>query len=441
MGKRRNKNKAGREDYANRFSNLRSKATEIITSDDDDTESNTAGVSHDNDICISDVFPRDAFSDNEDLNDVAIPFDRLGEFLDSAIRNSLNSCIFFNFQFLFKFYFFSAAVRLSALLSIKKLLTEQYIAMHLEKWSLTLIDVIDSALRRSDEEAVVAASIVSVISIQLGEEVADTIETIVSLLCQLCTDPGRNVQLRIECALSFALCTLLSLQHASSLSRCISALRSIWFNTKMNTSSVKLFCAALSGWTLLVFQGGREILKNALLDEPKLSTFVNGAQLQMRICAAESLAILHEAAVTVYGPEYQFPNQQHLLDIFANLSTNSLKFRAKKDRRIQRSTFRQIYISIKDQEMPVFDVKFCHETLVIDSFGKKLLYQLICDVLHGSINIHLKMNSTLREWFDLGPVIIEIPVKMKKPQKIAIQNAINKTRDISRSKQRDKRTS
>uniref|UniRef100_A0A915PX93 Interferon-related developmental regulator N-terminal domain-containing protein n=1 Tax=Setaria digitata TaxID=48799 RepID=A0A915PX93_9BILA len=344
----------------------------------------------------------------------------------------------------------SVSVRLAAMSNIRTLLSLRYVAADLEKWTTTLIAIIDKSLRKTEEEAKIAASLSALTSIQLGEKVASEIEPIISFLCQLCTDPSRSLQLRSQCARSVALCTFLSLEQSASILASVAALRSIWFGTKSSDASAKLFTIALLGWSLLVHQVGQEALRTALLDEPKLSMFLSGSQgymsyipyllkLEMRLSAGKALAILHEAAVTTFGDKYQFPNQQHLLDIFLNLTTDSLKFRARKDRKIQRFTFRQIYASIKEQEAPVFDVKFGDETLIINSCGKKLLYDFICGVLYGNVNIHLRTNPILREWFDLEPLTEIFPMKMKKPQKIAMQNAINKTRDLQRSKQRNKR--
>lgn len=67
----------------------------------------------------------------------------------------------------------------------------------------------------------------------------------------------------------------------------------------------------------------------------------------MRVSAGEALTVLYEAAVQTMGVAYRFPNQQHLLEMLASLSTDSVKFRAKKDRRVQRFSFRQIYNAIK----------------------------------------------------------------------------------------------
>uniref|UniRef100_A0A1I7VDR6 IFRD domain-containing protein n=1 Tax=Loa loa TaxID=7209 RepID=A0A1I7VDR6_LOALO len=356
----------------------------------------------------------------EDLTDTVIPSDQLYGFLDKATNKNVS-------------------IRLAAMGNIKTLLTERYIAVDLEKWISTLIDIIDKALRKTDEEAKIAASLSALISIQLGEKIASEIEPVVSFLCQLCIDPARNIRLRSQCARSVALCTFLCVEQPTSVLATADTLRSIWFTAKSSAASVKLFCAALSGWSLLIHQRGREALRAALLDEPKLSTFLDGTQVEMRISAGKALAVLHEAAVLTFGDKYRFPNQQHLLDVFANLTTDSLKFRAKKDRKIQKLTFRQMYASIKEQEAPVFDVKFGDEILSIKSCRKKLLYEFICGVLHGSINSHLKMNPILREQFDLGPIAEIFPAKMEKMRRAAIQNAINKTRDLQRLKQRDKR--
>lgn len=63
----------------------------------------------------------------------------------------------------------------------------------------------------------------------------------------------------------------------------------------------------------------------------------------MRISAGEVLAVLHEMAVSHFGTEYRFANQQNLLEKFATLSTSSAKYIGKKDRRTQKFSFRQLY--------------------------------------------------------------------------------------------------
>ncbi|MCP9265971.1 Interferon-related developmental regulator 1 [Dirofilaria immitis] len=337
-------------------------------------------------------------TDEENLNDTVIPSDQLDSFLDKATNKN-------------------ASIRLAAMDNIKTLLTERYVAMDLEKWTAILIDITDKALRKTDEEVEVASSLSALIAIQFGEKISNAIEPVVRFLCQLCVDPARNVQLRSQCARSVALCTFLCFEQPALILASVAALRSAWFTEKSNAASVKLFCTALSGWSLLIHRGGREALKVALLDEAKLSTFLNGTQLEMRLSAGKALAVLHEAAVMTFGNKYRFPNQQHLLDIFARLSN-----------------------LLQEQEAPVFDIRFGDETLSIKCCRKKLLYEYICDVLHGGINSHLKMNPILRQQFDLGSKTEIFPTRMEKQQRVAIQSAINKTRDLQRSKQRDKRT-
>lgn len=79
-------------------------------------------------------------------------------------------------------------------------------------------------------------------------------EPVVNFLCQLSLDPARNVQLRSHCARSVALCTFLCLEQPASILASVAVLRSMWFTAKSSATSVKLFCAALSGWSLLIHQ-------------------------------------------------------------------------------------------------------------------------------------------------------------------------------------------
>lgn len=225
MGKRRNKNKADREDFAV-FSSVSHKTVVEVGSDGSDDAS---CVTH----LIRDYDTRSA--DEEDFSDTVTTSDQLDGFLDKATNKNIS-------------------IRFAAMGNIKTLLTEKYIALDLEKWTATLIYITDKALRKTDKEAKIAASLSILISIQLGEKVASEMEPVVSLLCQLCSDPARNIQLRSHCARSVALCTFLCLEQPTSILASVATLRSIWVTAKSNAASVGLFCAALSGWSLLIHQ-------------------------------------------------------------------------------------------------------------------------------------------------------------------------------------------
>ncbi len=89
-------------------------------------------------------------------------------------------------------------------------------------------------------------------------------------------------------------------------------------------------------------------LSSALQDESRLLVHIDEAALvEMRIAAGEAVAVLFELGMQLHGEEFRFANHAHLIAILNNLATDSLKFRAKRDRRVQRFTFRQILLLLK----------------------------------------------------------------------------------------------
>uniref|UniRef100_A0A914ZHN1 Interferon-related developmental regulator 1 n=1 Tax=Parascaris univalens TaxID=6257 RepID=A0A914ZHN1_PARUN len=420
-GKRRNRNKIERDDRASAPSSSHKPPTVMNESDESEAESFATHLTLDDDL-QSVIVDADEIDDEEvECGDSSAVSTRLSDYLDNATHKNIS-------------------IRLAAMDNIQLMLTKHCIAEELDRWRTTVLDLIEKALRKTDEESYRAALLAALVSLHLGDSLSEEIEPVVTILRQMCTDTSRVERLRAQFAHSLALCTYLCVEQPASLSLSASALRTVWTTTKCSAASTALFSAAVAGWSLLIHQAGRRTLESALLDEPKLCTFVDGAQVDMRVSAGEALTVLYEAAVETMGVAYRFPNQQHLLEVLASLSTDSVKFRAKKDRRVQRFSFRQIYNAIKDQEPPSMVIKFGGETLELDSCGKKLLYDMLCAVLRGGMNIHLKSNLMLRELFDLGPIQEHLPAKMTKLQRMAVQNAVNKTRDLQRAKQRDKRT-
>ncbi|VDN32345.1 unnamed protein product [Gongylonema pulchrum] len=91
-------------------------------------------------------------------------------------------------------------------------------------------------------------------SLAYGETVTDELEALVDRMCYLCMDRAGSVAMRVNCARSLALCSFFGIAHFSPVLSSVEALRSVWFDTKTSTYSSELFCAAVSGWALLVHQ-------------------------------------------------------------------------------------------------------------------------------------------------------------------------------------------
>jgi len=81
--------------------------------------------------------------------------------------------------------------------------------------------------------------------------------------------------------------------------------------------------------------------------------------------------------------------------------------KAKKEKRLQRATFREIYHSFEEGTSPEFDIKFGRETLEITSWTTRLYYNIFSSLLATGMNVHLKENGFLRSVFNLDDLEVE----------------------------------
>ena len=82
----------------------------------------------------------------------------------------------------------------------------------------------------------------------------------------------------------------------------------------------------------------------------------------------------------VISQEFEPENLSSLIATVKQLATDSTKSRSKKDRKEQRSSFRDILRGVEEGDPPNEKVKFGQEILYIDSWYKKLQYDWFCKV-------------------------------------------------------------
>jgi len=204
-----------------------------------------------------------------------------------------------------------------------------------------------------------------------------------------------------------------------------------------------LHTAALDSWALLV-----TLLSNGdayrMVDSHlrNLEGMFSSVDVDLRISAGETSALLLEAAYN-YDEEYQPEGLDGLIGSLRQLATDSAKYRSKKDRKEQRSSFRDILRTVEEGESPREQVKFGRETLTLDSWVAKIQYDWLCKVLGTGLNLHLTENIMVREIFELGNPLPSINTALvNKPSKTE-RNAANqlafKWRTQTRGKNRDKR--
>ena len=85
------------------------------------------------------------------------------------------------------------------------------------------------------------------------------------------------------------------------------------------------------------------------------------------------------------------------------LAKDSHKYRSKKDRKEQKSSFRDIVKYIEENDEFYERVAFSkRETLELNSWGMKKQYDQLCKVLGSGMNLHLTENELIRSIFGLG---------------------------------------
>ena len=83
--------------------------------------------------------------------------------------------------------------------------------------------------------------------------------------------------------------------------------------------------------------------------------------------------------------EYEPESLDELIAVLKQLATDSTKSRSKKDRKEQRSSFRDILRGVEEGDPPSEKVKFGQEVLFLDSWYKKIQYDWFCKVRHFSL--------------------------------------------------------
>lgn len=124
------------------------------------------------------------------------------------------------------------------------------------------------------------------------------------------------------------------------------------------------------------------ILKTIEETQPKLCTFLTATTVDVRISAGEALAVLFEIAVNDIDEEFRFANHEYLKDVLGELAIDSAKYHAKRDKKVQKFSFRQINDAIFNNSPPQSRVRFNkHETLQVEGCHSKLLYDSLCQLL------------------------------------------------------------
>lgn len=347
--------------------------------------------------------------------------------------------------------------RLAGLESLKLAFSSKTLCDFLVERRLTLTDCLERCLRKGGvEEQAAAAQVTTLLCIQLGgvSEGEEIFKALRPILSTILSDPGASPAARQSCASALGMCCYVAAaDDVEDLCKSLSHLESIFTESYPKRDGSlpthkpgiqALHCTALQSWSLLITICPASRV-DKLLEEhlPRLQACLSSNDVHFRIAVGETIALLFELA-RESDREFVYEDTDDLCEQLKGLATDGNKHRAKTDRRKQRSVFREVLHSIESDDFTEERIRFSVESIYIDCWIRRRIYDAFKEVLGSGVLHHLQLNQLLRDIFELGPPLMLDRAsirasKISRFEKHLYNSAAFKARTKIRNKVRDKR--
>ncbi|KAJ0012423.1 hypothetical protein NQD34_016757 [Periophthalmus magnuspinnatus] len=350
----------------------------------------------------------------------------------------------------------SAKTRQGALDGLKTAMANRILYEFISERRMTITDSIERCLKKGKgEEQRAAASLACLLCIQLGSgiESEEVLKTLKPVFKNILADGSANIQARQAVATSLGLCTLVAEDDIVDVFSTMECFESLFTRSyakgdgtfpSLNPQMSQLHTNALLSWALLLTICSGSQLKEVLRKHmPKLPGLLESEDVNMRIAAGETIALLFELARDM-DAEFETENYNDLCDKLSALATDCNKHRAKNDKRKQRSVFRDVLKAVEDGDFQTETIRFGNERMTIDGWVRKRTYDAFREFVGSGMNYHLQANEFIRDVFELGPPMLVDSATMKamkisRFERHLHNSAAFKARTKARSKFRDKR--
>ncbi|KAM9074271.1 interferon-related developmental regulator 2 isoform 8-T8 [Megaptera novaeangliae] len=367
----------------------------------------------------------------------------------------------------------SAKTRQGALESLRLALAAHLLSDFLLERRLTVADALEKCLKKGKgEEQALAAAVLGLLCVQLGpgpkgEELFHSLQP---LLVSVLSDSTASPAVRLHCASALGLGCYVAATDVQDLVSCLTCLEGVFSRScgvggstapVVPVSLQGLLCAALQAWALLLTICPSAHISRILDRQlPRLPQLLSSESVNLRMAAGETIALLFELTRDLEPTElrlllprppslplqedFVYEDMEALCSTLRTLATDSNKYRAKADRRRQRSTFRSVLHFVEGGECEEETVRFGLEVLYVDSWARRRVYAAFKDALGSGMHHHLQNNELLRDIFGLGPVLVLDATALKackisRFEKHLYNAAAFKARTKARSRVRDKR--
>lgn len=346
----------------------------------------------------------------------------------------------------------SAQSRTMAIESMCVAFNKKFIPEFVIDRRMTITDIVEKALKRGKcAEQVAATKLAVLLCVQVGGESPEDAENVMkdlkSVFVTLLSDPSAPLKSRASAASALGDCTFLSSPPEDSES--IMANLEKVFTEKTGTNAPEdvyaLQTAALSAWTLLfsILPSNRafESLESHI---ELFEQLMDAPYVDLRIATGEAVVVLYESAFD-HDEDGAHDIVELIVPRLQELAKDSHKYRSKKDRKEQKSSFRDIVKFIEDNDEFYERVAFSkRETLELTSWAMKKQYDQLCKILGSGMNLHLTENELIRSIFGLGSPLPALDMhsssRPSKTERAHANQMAFKWRTQTRGKNRDKRS-
>jgi len=283
----------------------------------------------------------------------------------------------------------SAAGRVKAIDVICTGFLKRYCPDFIENQQMTICDIVERSLKKGKGAEIEASAKLSVL---LGLQLHDPEEVYKeckALMTQIVNDKTASPAARASVATSLAGLCFLGGGEMAEVVNTMSVLENIfsasyakaeWSLPSFPTEVTALHSACLSAWSLLLtLQSSGEVYRIANPLIQKFHGLLASSDVELRITAGEAIALILEFAYD-YDEDFEIEDMESLIQTLKGLATDSSKSRSKKDRKEQRSSFRDILRAVEEGDPSSEKVKFGQEVLYLDCWYKKLQYEWFCKV-------------------------------------------------------------
>ncbi|KAJ6627060.1 Interferon-related developmental regulator 1 [Pseudolycoriella hygida] len=352
----------------------------------------------------------------------------------------------------------SVQIRVAALQAICEIMMHRFLPDFIEDRKITIMDLIEKSIRRGKgTEQALAAQLAPLLIMQLGggEEI---IKNIGQLLLVTAQNKSSSFDARVKCVSALALLNFFGGDDIGDVITLMQHFEGIFSGSYLKGDKTpaavaaeagSLHAAALSAWGLLLTlipPGDFCSLMTNNSMTPSIRNLIGMLQsphLEVRMVTGEVIALVLECG-RAHDEDFLASYLPELIDATKLLATDSNKFRAKRDRKTQRATFRDVLRYLEDDTPPEITIRFGSESLELDTWAIHHQYTALCAIMGPGMTSHLRENDFLRDVLQLGSKLIQsngmAVFKQKKLERRLINAAAFKARTLSRSKNRDKRS-